>query len=123
MATPPNKASLLRGFSILELLVAVAVLSILVVMVAQMLGSASTVTSGSRKRMAADEEARIVLDRMAADIARMVKREDVDSLFLSKAGNDEMYFYSESPAITPARPATARSPSWATGSKATASCG
>jgi prepilin-type N-terminal cleavage/methylation domain-containing protein len=91
--TPPN------GFSILELLVAVAVLSIVVVLMAQMLGSASTMISGSSKRMAADEEARLVFDRMAADFSRMVKREDVDSMFVGKVGNDEMFFYTDSPAI------------------------
>ncbi|MEI6494218.1 MAG: prepilin-type N-terminal cleavage/methylation domain-containing protein [Verrucomicrobiota bacterium] len=99
MTNRPKTSNPPDGFSILELLVAIAVLTILVVLVAQMLGSASSVTSGSRKRMAADEEARMVFDRMSADIARMVKRDDVDSLFLSKAGNDEMYFYSEAPAI------------------------
>jgi type II secretory pathway component PulJ len=83
----------------LELLVAGAVLALLVVMVAQMVGSASSITSGSRKRMAADEEARMVFDRMASDFARMVKRGDVDNLFVSAGTNDSMYFYSEAPAL------------------------
>ena len=88
-----------RAFTILELLVAGAVLALLVVLVAQMVGSASLITSGSRKRMAADEEARMVFDRMASDFARMVKREDVDNLFVPGSGNDEMYFYSTAPAL------------------------
>jgi prepilin-type N-terminal cleavage/methylation domain-containing protein len=94
-----RKMSARSGFTILELLVASAVLSLLVVLVAQMVGGASLITSGSRKRMAADEEARMVFDRMASDFARMVKREDVDNLFVAGPGNDTMYFYSEAPAF------------------------
>ncbi|MEI8312006.1 MAG: hypothetical protein WCH98_14750 [Verrucomicrobiota bacterium] len=99
MSAGPHKRLAVRGFTILELLVAGAVLSLLVVMVAQLVGSASLITSGSRKRMAADEEARMVFDRMAADFARMVKREDMDNLFVPAGGNDSMYFYSEAPAL------------------------
>ena len=98
MTNHHDTAPIHRGFTILELLVATSVLAVLVVLVAQMLGSASTMASGGRKRMAADEEARMVFDRMAADIARMVKRGDVDSLFVGRDVNDEMYFYSEAPA-------------------------
>jgi prepilin-type N-terminal cleavage/methylation domain-containing protein len=93
---PPKRQN---GFTLLELLVAMSVLAIVVVLMAQMIGSTSLITSSGTKRMAADEEARMVLDRMAADIARMVKREDVDSLFLSQADNDAMYFYTEGPAV------------------------
>ena len=98
-ATRLRKKFAARGFTILELLVAGTVLALLVVLVAQMVGSASLITSGSRKRMAADEEARMVFDWMASDFARMIKREDVDNLFVSAPVNDEMYFYSESPAL------------------------
>lgn len=99
MKPHPQTTTSPDGFSIVELLVAVAVLSIVVVLMAQMLGSASTMISGSSKRMAADEEARLVFDRMASDFARLLKREDADNLFRAMNGNDEMYFYTESPAI------------------------
>jgi type II secretory pathway component PulJ len=110
MATRLHKRFAARGFTILELLVAGAVLSLLVVLVAQMVGSASLVTSGSRKRMAADEEARMVFDRMASDFARMVKREEMDNFFVPASGNDEMYFYSQSPALYANTNSAANSP-------------
>jgi hypothetical protein len=87
-------------------------LSIVVVLMAQMLGSATTMISGSRKRMVTDEEARMVFDRMAADFSRMVKREDIHSIFLVSGGgdNDEMYFYTEAPAIYANTSTTSQSP-------------
>jgi prepilin-type N-terminal cleavage/methylation domain-containing protein len=89
-----------RGFTLVELLVACSILALLVVLVAQMVGSASSVTGNSKKRLDADDEARLVFDRLAGDINGMVKRRDINPLFLASNGNDSFYFYSQAPAYS-----------------------
>lgn len=103
---PQKRRNRTEAFTLVEVLVACAVLVLLVVMVAEMVGSATNVTSASKKRLDADDEARLVFDRMDADIALMLKRPDVSPLFLANANsnndpndlNDAFYFYSQAPA-------------------------
>jgi hypothetical protein len=73
--------------------------------VARLFEAASTATTRSNKQIDADAEARPVLDRLAIDIAEMVKRSDVDYYFKSPAspqvvsglvpGNDQLAFFSQ----------------------------
>jgi len=92
------------GFTLVEILVSVAVLGLMMVGVAQMMNSALSATLGGYKHMDADTQARLVLDRMAFDISRITKRPDVDYYFQKNLtsggspnyGNDQMAFYSES---------------------------
>lgn len=86
------------GFSLLELLVGVGVLTLLIFLVAQMVSGAASVTSDGRKRMKADSQARLVFDRIASDLAGLVCRSDLDILFAKKTGDDQFYFFSEAPA-------------------------
>ena len=97
------------AFTLVELLVTVGVLVLLVLLFTQLLNSAATITTLGHKQMDADSEARQVLDRMAIDLAQMVKRSDVDYYLKApstatdctdcrtQAGNDEMTFYSTVP--------------------------
>jgi competence protein ComGF len=87
-----------QAFTLTELLVSMAVLIVLTAFVAQIVTNVSIVTTHGRKRIDADSEARMVLDRMAGDFAKMLKRTDVDYLFSEQTGNDRMFFYSEAPA-------------------------
>ena len=99
------------GFTLVELLVAMAVLAMFVVLMAQLLESASQASRSSGKRTDADSQARMVFDRMAGDLSRMVRRPDADCLFYKNTNNasDVMYFYSEGPAYyTNTAPATNR---------------
>jgi prepilin-type N-terminal cleavage/methylation domain-containing protein len=99
------------GFTLAELLVAVAVLVVLVVLFAQLLKSAATITTLGHGLMDADSQARQLLDRMAIDLAQMVKRSDVDYYVKSSAasplrhvlqpGNDQVAFYSTVPGYYP----------------------
>jgi prepilin-type N-terminal cleavage/methylation domain-containing protein len=91
-AAPPG------GFTILELLVSMAVFAMLAALVAQLTISATSVATGATKRMDADNQARLIFDRMANDFAKMVNRPDVDCIFAKQPGNDAMFFYSEAPA-------------------------
>ena len=90
------------GFTILELLVSMAVFAMLAVLVAQLTISTSSVGSAGTKRMDADSQARMIFDRMANDFAKMVKRPDADCIFAKQPGNDAMFFYSEGPAYASA---------------------
>jgi prepilin-type N-terminal cleavage/methylation domain-containing protein len=67
-----------HAFTLLELLISVAVIAILIFMVAQLMNSASGITRSGHKRISADTQARVVFDRMALDFAQMLKRTDVD---------------------------------------------
>lgn len=66
------------GFTLAELLVSVFVLAIIILMVAQLMTSATAVTRTGNKHIDTDTQARTVFDRMAADFAQMVNRTDVD---------------------------------------------
>jgi len=93
------------GFTLAELLVSIGVLVVLVLLFTQLINGAATVTILGHKRMDADSEARQVLDRMAIDFARMMKRTDVD-YYVKLANqqqqrNDQIAFYSAVPGYYP----------------------
>jgi hypothetical protein len=85
------------AFSLLEILVAVAVLLLIVVLMAQMLNSVSSTTSDSQKGVDAVGDAQLAFDRLSFDLARMIRREDVDYSFSKRAGNDRLSFYAAEP--------------------------
>jgi prepilin-type N-terminal cleavage/methylation domain-containing protein len=87
-----------KGFTLVEILVSIVVLTILVVLVNQIMKSAGTVVSLGNKRMDADNQGRPFLDRMAEDFSQIVKRADLDYYFKvgnAQAGNDQIAFYSQ----------------------------
>jgi competence protein ComGC len=89
IAKSPILAPLRRtcgGFTLTELLVSVFVLTIVILMVAQLMTSATAVTRTGNKHIDTDTQARIVLDRMALDFAQMQKRTDVDYYIKQRAG-------------------------------------
>jgi hypothetical protein len=73
------------------------VLSLLLVLVAQLVTSASRVTTQSGKQMDADNQARMVFDRMAIDFSNMSMRKDLDTVFYKGDKNDKMFFISQAP--------------------------
>jgi len=103
------------GFTLAELLVTVGVVVLLVLVFAQLLNSAATITTLGRKQMDMDSQARELLERMSIDVMQMVKRLDVDYLLkapgnatdctacgtTSQAGNDQIAFYSNVPGYFP----------------------
>jgi prepilin-type N-terminal cleavage/methylation domain-containing protein len=103
------------GFTLVEMLVSVAVLVLIMTFIAQMMNSATISTTLSSRHVDTDAEARLVFDRIGADFARMSHRTDVDFAFTkqpnyqtlatssgntgSMSGTDcQMFFYSEAPA-------------------------
>jgi hypothetical protein len=100
------------AFTLPELLVSVGVLVLLAFMAMQLLNSAASITTLGHKQMGADAQTRQLLDRMAIDVAQMIKRSDVDYYLKSSAigtgvrnllqkGNDKIAFYSSVPGYYP----------------------
>src|SRR5215471_8736684 len=109
------------GFTLMELLVSLVVMTIIVLMVAQVMNNAAATARTGNKHIDTDTQARIVLDRMAMDFRKMLKRTDIDyyikaplgyrnpkahgngqKLKSGELGNDQMAFYSEVPGFYPA---------------------
>jgi pilin/secretion family protein with methylation motif len=94
-----------KAFTLVELLVAVSVLTLLIFAVARLFDAAVSATTTSNKHMDADAATRPVLDRFAIDIAQMVKRIEVDYYLKSPTspqtvtggipGNDQLAFFAQ----------------------------
>ncbi|XHR29707.1 MAG: type II secretion system protein J [Chthoniobacteraceae bacterium] len=95
-----------QAFTLIEILTAISVLSLLIVLVSQLITHATSITAMGNKHMDADMQARTVMDRMAIDFSHIVKHSDVD-YYLKEAssiiqdGNDQIAFYSEVPGYYP----------------------
>jgi len=89
------------GFTMIEMLVAMAVLTLLVVLIAQIIGMTTSSVSSSSRKLDGVTEARFALDRLGVDWAGRLDRSDVDHRFTKvdgnsgQPGNDELSFYSE----------------------------
>jgi hypothetical protein len=94
------------AFTIAELLVSVAVLTLLVLIASRMLDSAANLTAQGSKRMDSDSQVRPLLNRMAVDFSQMIRRSDVDyyvkSSLDSEPGNDRIAFFCSAPGYYPA---------------------
>ncbi len=105
LAKPARPTCAPRAFTLVELLLAMAVLTMIIGLLMQMLNGISVATNGSIAHMDADSQARMVFDRLADDLAALPNRSDVDFSFSKKDGgatggaNDELYFYSVVPGI------------------------
>ena len=95
-----------HAFTLVEMLVSMAVLTLFLLVLAQLLNSATTITTRGNKLMNGDSQGRSVLDRMAVDFGQMMKRSDVDYYLKggtggSQTGNDQIAFYSQVPGYYP----------------------
>jgi len=88
-----------KAFSLVEVLVAMAVVALLLGILAQMIGSASDLTTSGQKRMDAEGAGRQALGILANDMTKMVRRPqaDLDVVFAKRQGNDRLFFYAEAP--------------------------
>jgi len=93
------------GFTLVEMLVSIAVMTLIVLSVAHLFNDAATLANLGNKRMEADGQTRPLLDRIAIDVAQMLKRSDVDYYLKTptnvQPGNDQIAFYSEVPGYYP----------------------
>jgi prepilin-type N-terminal cleavage/methylation domain-containing protein len=74
------------GFTLAEVLVSIFVLGIVLLIVAQLMTSATAITRTGHKQIDTDTQARVVFDRMALDFAQMVIRTDVDYYIKQRTG-------------------------------------
>jgi type II secretory pathway pseudopilin PulG len=106
-----------RSFTLVELLVSLAVLGFIILLVAQILGPASAITRTGNKHIDTDTQARVILDRIAVDFAQMLRRTDIDYYLKAptgyknpnahgkglklqggaQKGNDQIAFFSQTP--------------------------
>jgi prepilin-type N-terminal cleavage/methylation domain-containing protein len=110
-----------RAFTLIEMLISIAVLALLVLLVTQVVNSAATVARTGSKHIDTDTQGRVILDRMAIDFAQMLKRPDVDCYLKGPAsytghgnghawgrrvqtgqqGSDQIAFFSQVPGYYP----------------------
>jgi type II secretory pathway component PulJ len=93
------------AFTLAEMLVAVSVLVLLILIVARVFTATVSVTTTGSKHMDTDAQVRPVFDRLAIDIAQMVKRTEVDCYVKSPTspqtlsggnpGNDQLAFFAQ----------------------------
>jgi hypothetical protein len=110
-----------NAFTLIELLISLAVTALIILMVAQVMNSTTAVTRTGNKHIDTDTQARVVIDRMAVDFAKMLKRTDIDyyikapsgyknpkshgkgqHLTKGQQGNDQIAFFSQVPGYYPA---------------------
>jgi prepilin-type N-terminal cleavage/methylation domain-containing protein len=90
-----------RGFTLVEVLVAIAVLALLVALMGQLFINTTAASSISSNHMESDARVRLLFERMAADFSHILKRTDIDYYLKSPTylqtgpANDQMAFFSE----------------------------
>ena len=94
--TASPETSFSKAFTLVELIVSVALLSLIVLLTTQMLGEASRTTQASSKRIDAASQARIFLDRFAYDFGGAIRDGGLTTLYYgdnaNEAGNSSIGF-------------------------------
>ena len=80
------------GFTLIELMVAMAVFAMMAVLLVVMVDGTSRVTGQSHRRISGDAGARQTLDRISADVARAIMRDDLPFRVDKTVGNDGISF-------------------------------
>lgn len=91
---PPRKRAG-QAFTLVEALVAMAILMLVTVLVAAIVKSGNLAISGSRKHLSADAEVRAFFSQFGYDLARRPNRIDLDTVLSSS--NDALFFFSTAP--------------------------
>jgi prepilin-type N-terminal cleavage/methylation domain-containing protein len=81
------------GFTLVEILVAIVILGLLTLAMAEIFGGASKIVSQSDQSVGALDAGEATLGQIGLDISRMVLRDDVDYDFTKQTGNDRLSFY------------------------------
>lgn len=97
-----------HAFTLVEILVAVAVLSIILLIVAQIFNSSSSAISQNSENMNTLDASEAVLQQIGLDMSRMILRNDVDYSFEkiasgsagNLAGNDTLSFYARTTGLS-----------------------
>jgi prepilin-type N-terminal cleavage/methylation domain-containing protein len=84
-----------KGFTMVELLVSMTILSLLVIAIVQITAFTGQAININSRNLDAAAQARLVFDRMGADFAARINRTDLPMTFTIQPGNDSFQFYSE----------------------------
>ena len=98
----PPRALSIAAFTIVEVLVAMAVLAMLLIILVQMFGITGKLTSSGQKRMDSERAGREALGILGDDLKKMIVRPyaDLDVVLASRSGNDRMFFYAQVPGFS-----------------------
>jgi prepilin-type N-terminal cleavage/methylation domain-containing protein len=83
------------SFTLVEMLVAMAVLSLLLLLIFSIVGASLKISDTTGRGADSSNEAKQVLDRIGVDIAGMLNRPDIDQFYYKAVGNDKMFFYTQ----------------------------
>ena len=95
-----------QGFTLVELLVAMAVLSLIILVIAQIFNTSSIAISQNSKNMNALDSSEAMLQQVGLDVSRMLLRDDIDYSFVkvkntgTNPGNDFFSFYARTPGLS-----------------------
>ena len=91
------------AFTILEMLVAMAVFLLMALMVVGLIDGTMRITSQSQRRISADAGTRQALDRMTADFSHAIVRADLPFRIEKNDGNDSITFFAHAEGYTNGR--------------------
>lgn len=97
---PGRNPKFLSGFTLIELMVTMAILTIILGMALQVTESARVSIKVSEAKSINDAIARRAFDQISRDISQMLVREDARIEFKSKAGDDQIAFLTNSRGLT-----------------------
>jgi prepilin-type N-terminal cleavage/methylation domain-containing protein len=100
MNHPSANRSRQRGFTLIELIVTMAILTIILTMALQVTESARNSIKLTESKSSNDAIARKTFDRINRDLSQMLVRKDVRIEFKPKSGNDEIAFLTQSKGFT-----------------------
>jgi prepilin-type N-terminal cleavage/methylation domain-containing protein len=101
-----------RGFTLIELMVAMAILAVVLLLSSEVTTSTRNSIRWSEKRLTADAEARRVFALLDRDLGALVVRPDAPLEFKAQTGNDQLVFLAARTGFDPAGGAAARELSW-----------
>jgi prepilin-type N-terminal cleavage/methylation domain-containing protein len=84
-----------KGFTMVELLVSMTILSLLVIAIVQITAFTGQAININSRNLDAAGQARLVFDRLGSDFAARINRTDLPMTFTIQSGNDSFQFYSE----------------------------
>ena len=87
---PRATAGTRRGFTLLELMVTMAIISVVLTATASISGHALMVQRGARARLESQRAANALFGQLRHDLAERVQRADTPLRFTRKSGNDEL---------------------------------
>ena len=90
MILPISKPPCRRGFTLVELIVAMAIFTVILLLTAQVSNSALTITRSTEARLAAQREASVAAQQLRTDFAQRIQRLDTPVRFEKKAGSDSL---------------------------------